>query len=220
MPEFYSPKTIVQYAEYPDTDISWSNNQVDTSIKDDPSYNLANPAPGAGQRNVIQSTKNLAHIPNPTRGPKLDKTYFLKCTKFGMTGDTIPTSVTGIEVRLDAQRWGRIVDETVCLVYNGEIISENKTNISAIREGHLTNNNVQTYGGFADMWGAEITREMLASDSFGVLLRFSSNPLYPHRDTIEVYRITIKLYPYNSFQFETSDEFFISELTGDLFVPE
>lgn len=220
MPEFYYPRTIVQYAEYPDTDISWSNNQVDLSIKDDPTYNFADPDKGAGQKNVIQSVKHLMHIPNPTRGPKLDKTYYLKCTNFQFNTGDLPDAITGIELRIDAQRYGRVVDDTVCLVYNGEVISENKTNLSAIREGHLTNGNIQTYGGMFDNWGVELTPEMLANGSFGVLLRFASNPLYPHKDSIEVFRILIKVHPYTSFIFEDESEFFITEDAGLVFVPE
>lgn len=220
MPEFYFPRTIVQYAEYPDTDVSWSNNQADPTIKDNANYNFADPSYGAGNKNVIQTVKNLTHIPNSTRGAKLDKTYYLKCTNFGLTD--LPTNITGISVTIYSQRYGRIVDETVCLVHNGQVISENKTNISAIREGHLTNNNNQTYGGETDTWGIDLNKEMFQDDSFGILIRFSSNPLYPHRDTMEIYKIVLTVHPFNVFVFdESSDiEFITEESPGDYFSVE
>lgn len=220
MPQFYFPRTIVQYAEYPDTNISWSNNQVDSTIIENPDYNFAAPAPGAGSKNVLQTVKHLTHIPNPTRGPRLDKTYYLKCTNFGIDLASLPTNITGLELTIDAQRYGRVVDDTVCLIYNGEVISENKTNLADPIEGHLRNSNTQIYGKIDDLWGAEITPEMLTSENFGVLLRFASNPLYPHKDTIEVFRITLKIYPYESFIFEDNTESFITEENDLVFVPE
>lgn len=220
MPEFYYPKTITQYAEYPDTNISWSNNQSNPEIITDPEYNFANASSGAGRKNVLTTVKPLSHIPNSGRGPVLDKTYYLKCTDFGMVD--LPSNITGITVLIDAQRNGKIVDETICLVHNGEVISENKTNLSALREGHLTNNNVQTYGGETDLWGTTITPEMLMDNSFGLLLRFSSNPLYPHREGLQIYKILIKLHPYNIFVFDpdSSVEFITEDPVSEYFVSE
>lgn len=220
MPQFYSPRTIIQYAEYPEADVSWSNNQADSTIIDTPDYNFADPNTGAGNKNIIQTVKNLSHIPNPTRGPKLDKTYYLKCTNFNIRD--LPSTITGITVTINAQRYGRIVDETVCLIHNDQIISENKTNLQALREGHLRNDNDQTYGNNTDLWGAELTREMLEDESFGLLLRFASNPLYPHRDTIEIYRIVLTVHPFNVFIFDEGIdiEFITEEDPSDYFSTE
>lgn len=223
MPEFFYPKNIIQYAEYPGQNISWSNNQVDLTIADNPDYNLANPDTGAGQKNVIQTVKNLMHVPNPTRGPKLDKTYFLRCTNFGITDADLSDTVTGITVSLTAQRHGRVVDDTVCLVYNGEIISENKTNYSSRRgEGYQTLDNFQTYGGDNDLWGAEITKEMVKDPSFGILFRFASNPIRPHKDTIELYKILITIHPFDVFVLnpDANVEFIMEDDSGGYFIPE
>lgn len=223
MPEFYPPKSIVQFAEYPDQNISWSNNQADPTIVENPDYNFADPNNGAGDRNVIQTVKNLTHVPNPTRGPKLDKTYFLRCTNFGIVDENLSGIITGISVTVTAQRNGRIVDDTVSLVYQGEIISENKTNLSTIYgEGHIRNDNVQTYGGENDLWGAEITPEMVKDPSFGILLRFSSNPIYPHRSTIELYKILLTIHPFNVFVLnpDASIEFIQEDAEGNYFIPE
>lgn len=220
MPEFYYPKTITQYAEYPAQNISWSNNQSNPQIIEDPDYNLANANSGAGNKNVLTTVKPLTHIPNPGRGPILDKTYYLKCTDLGLTD--LPGNITGISVMIDAQRNGKIVDETVCLIHNGEVISNNKTNLSAQREGHLTNNNVQTYGGETDMWGVQLTSEMLMDNSFGLLLRFSSNPLYPHREGLQIFKILIKVHPFNLFVFDSdsSVEFITEDPVSEYFASE
>jgi hypothetical protein len=222
MPEFYYPKTIVQYAEYPDQNISWSNNAVDTTIIDQPDYNFSDPDNGAGNKNIIQTVKNLTHIPNPTRGPKLDKTYYLKCTNFGITDIGAVESITGITLSLTAQRHGRIVDDTVCLIYQDQVISENKTNLSSVYgEGHLNNTELQIYGSANDMWGAELTEAIVTDPSFGVLLRFSSNPIYPHRDTMEVLKVLLTVHPFDVFVMNPDDNTeFIDEITGDYFIPE
>jgi hypothetical protein len=205
MPVFYSPKTIVQYAEYPDINVSWTNNDVDKTILDQPEYNFADTAKGAGNRNVIETVRSLTHVSNLSFGPKLDKTYYLKCTNFGFNGLT--DALTGIMLTLDTQRFGKIVDDTICLVYKDQVISKNKTDLSTHREGQLRNGNVQIYGGETDLWDAELTNEMVMDPSFGVLLRFASNPLYPHREGMLVYNIILTAYP---------DNYFIEDPDSDL----
>ena len=208
MPVFYHPKSIVQYAEYPDNNISWSNNFRDKTIIENPDYNFADSNTSAGNRNVIGSVKELTHVSNASFGPKLDKTYYLKCTNFGFSGLT--DALTGITLLLDTQRNGKIVDETVALIYQDQVISKNKTDLSTQYEGHLRNGNIQTYGGETDLWEAELTNEMVMDPSFGVLLRFTSNPMYPHKCGMDVFRIMLSTYPYNIFVEEepnTSIEF-------------
>ena len=206
MSNLFYPKTIVQYAEYPEMNISWTNN-FNTDIVSMPEYNFALPGQNSGSTNVISTVKPLTHVSNPTRGPKLDKTYYLKCTNF--SGLHVPSTPTGIVLNLTTQRHQKIVDETICLVYQDQIISDNKTNLSPGAysvDGHMKIENQATYGSETDMWGATITRDMLMDPSFGVLLRFSSNPMYPHKEGMLIYQITLQVYP---------DLYFIDEATGD-----
>ena len=213
MPEFFYPQSIVQYAEYPETHISWTNNDADSTIVDNSSYNLGDPDTGAGNRNIISTIKPLTHVANPTRGPKLDKTYYLKCTNFNI--GNLPNTITGITLHISSQRNQKIIDETVCLIYDGEVISDNKTNLSAGHygvEGHMKIENDASYGGPQDLWGATITKTMLQDSKFGVLLRFSSNPMRPHKDGMLVYQITLEVSPNNYFTFEeNSDIEFVTE---------
>jgi hypothetical protein len=224
MPEFFYPRSIVQYAEYPELNVSWTNNQADTTIVDNALYNLADPTAGAGNRNVLTTVKPLTHISNPTRGPKLDKTYYLKCTDFKI--GNLPNTITGIRLRISSQRNQKIVDETVCLIYDGEIISENKTNLSAgpySIDGHMKIENEAYYGGDTDLWGANITKSMLQDSKFGVLLRFSSNPMRPHKEGMLIYQITLEVAPNNYFVFEVDPNIeFVTEQAIDelVFVPE
>jgi len=211
MANIFYPKTIVQYAEYPELNISWTNN-FNTDIVDNPSYNFATPGQNSGSTNVLSTVKPLTHVANPTRGPKLDKTYYLKCTNFGV--NSLPDTITGITLTLNTQRNQKIVDETICLLLNDQIISDNKTNLSAgpySIDGHMNIQNIATYGGPNDMWGTNLTKTMLMDPSFGVLLRFASNPMYPHKEGMLLYQITLEISPDNYFRLEPDDVEFITE---------
>ena len=219
MTQYYVPKTIVQYAEYPDQHVSWTNNLKDTTVIDQPEYNLANPETGAGDRNIITTIKPLQHIPNSGRGSVIDKTFYLKCSDFEF--DVAPEDITGVAVEIHAQRNGRVVDDTVAFMLNDQVISDNKTNLASIREGHVRNNNVQVYGGDGDTWGMTLTPELFADPKLSLLVRFASNPLYPHRDGMQIYKILVTFFPDQQFVFEDNQVFFASEADPRaIFVPE
>ena len=38
------------------------------------------------------------------------------------------------------------------------------------------------YGGSADMWGTQLTSANLSDPTFGVVIAFKSNVIYPHND--------------------------------------
>jgi hypothetical protein len=219
MTQYYVPRTVVQYAEYPDVNVSWTNNFNDATVIDQPEYNLANPNTGAGDRNVLTTVKPLQHIPNSGRGAVLDKTFYLKCSNFEF--DVAPNNITGVAVELHTQRNGRVVDDTVAFMLNNEVISENRTNLASIREGRVRNNNVQTYGGDGDTWGMTLTPELFADPTFSLLIRFSSNPLYPHRDGMQIYKILVTFFPDQYYIFEDIDVFFAREDDIEtIFIPE
>jgi hypothetical protein len=219
MTHYYVPKTIVQYAEYPDVNISWTNNIKDETVIDQPDYNLVDPDTGAGDRNVITTVKPLQHIPNSGRGAVLEKTFYLKCSDFEF--DVAPNDITGIAVELHTQRNGRVVDDTVAFMLNDEVISENRTNLASRTDGHVRNNNTQVYGGDGDTWGMTLTPELFADPTFSLLIRFASNPQYPHRDGMQIYKILVTFFPDQQFIFEDNDVFFAAEDNIDnIFVPE
>jgi hypothetical protein len=219
MTQYYVPKTVVQYAEYPDVNVSWTNNIKDDAVIDQPDYNLVDPNTGAGDRNVLTTVKPLQHIPNSGRGAVLDKTFYLKCSNFEF--DVAPNNITGVAVELHTQRNGRVVDDTVAFMLNDEVISENRTNLASRTDGHVRNNNTQVYGGDGDTWGMTLTPELFADPTFSLLIRFASNPQYPHRDGMQIYKILVTFFPDQQFIFEDNDVFFAAEDNIDsIFVPE
>jgi hypothetical protein len=56
----------------------------------------------------IKTSKDLLHIARDPRHDIVDKTYYLRVTNFNF--NYIPNVVSGIEVRLSTNRYGRITD--------------------------------------------------------------------------------------------------------------
>ena len=118
----------------------------------------------------LQTDKVLYHI---ARSPKPDiknKTYYLKLTGFNF--QNLPNSLTGIELRIQGQRYGRVTDDTVHLIKDDEQIGDNKATLPI----HIT----KIYGGNEDNWNTALTISDVMSSNFGVLLRFKAHPNWPH----------------------------------------
>jgi hypothetical protein len=106
----------------------------------------------------------------------------------------LPNTITGIQLDLMSQRNGRIVDETIQLVHQGEPIGNNNFMYILDSEGHFYLNNQTSYGGPTDLWGAELTKDMLEDPSFGVILKFQSHPYYPHSCGMFLDSVSITVY--------------------------
>ncbi len=145
----------------------------------------------------LLSAKDLIHLsgtggPGPSMTDLKNKTTALVFTDFSIDAPT--GDLTGVELKLDIDRAGRIGDADVFLVYNGEIIGVNKTDYSQDEAAHLLNFNKNLYGGADDLWGADITPEMLTDSSFGVWLRMQSHPFFPHRSGIKISQVSLRYY--------------------------
>lgn len=168
------PRTISQYAE---TDaesvhISWQNVDDFSALK-----NL--------DLKSVGTVGNLEHI---ARSPKHDiknKTWYLRITGFNFVG--LPSTVSGIEVRVSARRYGRVVDDTVQLCLNNTEIGQNKAEITTLP--------TVVYGGTDDMWGAgSLTVNNVLDSTFGVILRFQSHPNWPHRSPMYLDAVEIRIH--------------------------
>lgn len=93
------------------------------------------------------------------------------CTNFGFTNIS---NVTGIELKLVTQRLARIQDYTISLLYNGEIIGDNKAYEHA--------ENTQIYGDSNDLWDTTLTDVQVMDSSFGVVIELGPNKKIPHSD--------------------------------------
>lgn len=138
-----------------------------------------------------QTTKPLRHISNPASGDLRDSTYSLVCTGFNIPA---LVEINGIELRVLAQRNGRIADETIQLTYQNSAIGRNNFYYETDEEGRLPLFNDTTYGGSTDLWEAELTSEILQDPSFGVILKFSSHPYYPHSSGMLIDSVSLTIY--------------------------
>ena len=167
MPEIYTPQHVEQISDNPDEEISWLN-----------------------QDTKWRTARELVHISNPATGDLTDRTYSLVFTNLGIP----PISVTGIELAVSAQRNGRIFEDIVQLTYNGEPIGINNFNYDSDTEGHLAITNDTLYGSPTDLWGTELTPEIVSDPSFGFILKYQSHPYYPHRQGMLLYSAKLIVY--------------------------
>lgn len=121
------------------------------------------------------------------------------CTNFGFTNIT---NVTGIELRLVTQRLARIQDYVISLLYNGEIIGDNKAMEHA--------ENFQVYGDSNDLWDTVLTDAQVMDPSFGVVVELGPNKRIPHSDIGYIESIEMKVYysplPVEVWKWVTKDE--------------
>lgn len=165
------PTNVIQYAENgaESAHISW--NYID-NIKD-----LDNRS--------AHSNGTLSHIP---RSPKIDirnKTYYIRATGFNF--QNIPDTVAGIEVRLNARRYGRATDDTIALCLNEAAIGDNHATLPI--------SPIKIYGSSSDLWGStNLTLSNIQDPSFGIIFRFQAHPNWPHRDPVLVDSVEMRIH--------------------------
>jgi len=178
MSQIFYPNTVDTSSEFPDQEISW---------KKTPNTNLGYLLGGRWG-----TVRDLMHLSNPATGDMRNKTWFLNCTNFNI--DNIPSQISGLQLDIRAQRNGRIVDEVIQLTYQGQPLGKNNFVYLTDSEGHLKLTNETTYGGPTDLWGADITSEMLLDPSFGVILKFQAHPYYPHKCGMFLDAVSLTVY--------------------------
>lgn len=176
MPVVYYPHTV-QPAEPAEHEITWHSK-------------ISSLGTILGRR--WQTDKELRHISNPACGDLRNRTQALHFLDFCITD--VPTVISGVSLRILAQRNGRITDEQIQLTYKNQAIGVNHVNYITDTEGHLPLGNDTTYGGPTDLWEADITAEMLQDPSFGVILKFQSHPYYPHSCGMMLDAVTLTVY--------------------------
>lgn len=135
---------------------------------------------------------NLSHIANLATGDIRNRTKSLICTNFRMSN--LPETISGLRLDVYTQRNGRVADEIIQLTYQGELIGNNNFNYYTDQEGHLKITNETSYGGSEDLWGVELTPEMLQDPTFGVVLKFQAHPYYPHNNAMYLDAVSITVF--------------------------
>lgn len=164
------PQTIDQYAESQDHDISWNSDDNFQSIK-------------TKNNKFLKTSRDLLHIARDPKSNIKEKTYFLRCRNFNLIN--VPDQISGIEIKLTSNRFGRITDDLIQLTLNDNLIGDNFADLD------LTP--IKVYGNNTDKWGVSITKDQILSNSFGVVLRFKSHPNWPHRSSMLIDSVELRI---------------------------
>jgi len=123
--------------------------------------------------------------------------YLSNTSQLWCTGYNIPSTgkkILGIELILDMQRNARIEDLIIQLTLGGQLIGNNyASTINPVQSSMYTGGgpsdvypvpvgDYNVYGGSLDLWGTALTSANVADPTFGIVVSFKSNAIYPHRD--------------------------------------
>ena len=166
------PTSVTQYAEPgAENHVSW----VDTNNF----YSLKH-----NDGRSIKTSRDLLHIAVQPRHDLVEKTYFLKIVGFNFIN--LPSTISGIEMRLTMNRYGRISDETIQLCLNDELIGDNQTNVGL--------DPIKIYGSDTNVWNARVTITDIQRPTFGVILRFRSHPNWPHKSSALIDAVELRVH--------------------------
>lgn len=167
------PTNIIQYAEdgAEDAHISWTETDSFSGLK-------------SADGRSIKTSGELVHIAREPRHDITQKTYFLKITGFNFIN--LPDTVSGIEMKLSMNRFGRITDDTVQLCVNDQLIGENQATLDL--------NPIKIYGDQTSMWDTNLSISDVQNPSFGVTLRFKSHPRWPHKSSAMIDVVQVRVY--------------------------
>lgn len=164
------PTIVTQYAEV-DQHIPWDESKFAYLKFADGQY--------------LPTTKELIHIANPNVNDIKNKTNYLFVKGFNFVD--LPSEISGIEAEISVIRGGRITDETIQLMYNGEFISDNVANYSL--------DIVKLYGSSTSLWGdSNLNNTMLSDQEFGIGVRYQSHPMWPHRESPKLDFIRLRVW--------------------------
>lgn len=169
-----SPNHIIQFAEIgaEEVDVAWDNSSEFKQIitKD---------------RRSLPTTGQLVHIARSPKNDIKNKTYYLRCTDFKF--DQLPNIISGIEVRINVQRFGRAMDDTIQLCLDGKELGENQADTELLLE--------KIYGSSTSLWGLEtFAKQDVENLTFGVSLRYKAHPNWPHSSAVLIDSVEMRIH--------------------------
>lgn len=175
---FQSPSSIIQTSD-DNQAVYWLNaDQISTADS-----NILHPNDSTAAGFFSTTNQEIYRIAMRDSKVRTNSVNQIICTNFKFSNIGI---VTGIELRLVAQRLARIQDYVISLTYRGDIIGENKANDFA--------SNDQIYGSSTDMWGEVLSNNQIEDESFGVVIGLGPNKKTPHSDAGYINSVQLKVY--------------------------
>lgn len=132
----------------------------------------------------IRTSRDLLHIARDPKHDIKEKTYFLRITGFQFID--LPNIISGIEVKINMNRFGRITDETIQLCLNGSLIGDNQADLDL--------HPIKLYGGETELWNTTLSQANIQNSTFGVVLRFQSHPRWPHKSNAMIDSVQIRIH--------------------------
>ena len=112
-------------------------------------------------------------------------------------------NVVGVEFLLDMQRQARIEDLVIQLTLGGVLIGDNlASTVNPVQSDMYTSETTtplnpvgdyNIYGGPSNLWGATLTSANIADPTFGVVVSFQSNIIYPHSDLAYINQVGLRI---------------------------
>jgi hypothetical protein len=166
------PTTITQYAEEgaESAHVSWI----------DDGFSAVKNKDGKS----IKTSRDLLHIARDPKKNIKEKTYFLKITGFNFIN--VPDVISGIEMKLSMNRFGRITDDTIQLTVGNSLKGENQAN--------LILDPIKIYGSESNKWESNVTKSDVLDSSFGVVIRFKSHPHWPHKTSALIDSVELRIH--------------------------
>jgi len=156
------------------------------------------------ENNYAYTKKPLYTISGLWMEKFLSNTSQLWCTGYNIPNNS--QQVRGIEFSLNLKRAARIEDLVIQLALNGELIGENRAStINPVQSNMYTGGgpndvplipvgDINIYGGSSDLWGTTgLTSTNIADTTFGIVVSFKSNIIYPHSDTAYLDQASIRI---------------------------
>lgn len=167
------PSIITQYSESgaEDKHVAWDNERNFSSLK-------------SKDGSHTKTIRDLLHIARDPKHDILEKTYFLKLTGFQFMN--VPQSLSGIELKITMNRFGRITDDTIQLCLSDNLIGQNFADLNLAP--------IKIYGSATDLWNTSLTSNNILENTFGVVLRFQSHPRWPHRSSAFIDAVEIRVH--------------------------
>lgn len=166
------PTKVFQFAETgaESTHIPWKDLEIEKLV----STNKIN----------VGTNGSLYHIARSPKHDLITKTYFIKLSGFNF--QNLPGTISGIEMRLNSNRRGRIVDDLIQLMYEDTPIGTNQASIEI--------NPTKIYGAENNLWESNVTLEQVQNLNFGILMRFKSHPKWPHNDPMFIDSVELRIH--------------------------
>ena len=152
-----------------------------TAGTDTVSWDLAGATPWAQDGNCCGTTEPLRAVSLPTGLTGQRKTHMLLWSGWDL--GSVSGTVNGIELRVYAEKNGRVRDSVVQLHRNGSLVGANRASGTAGDE--------HTYGNNSDTWGAALTAADLQTLQVGLIYQSGNMPHSDHAyvDTVQL-RVT------------------------------